>query len=141
MQVPKSPGGLKPIKSNLKTTAPRPTASEGPSPNLPDPQAEVQMTPPSPSAVAQTPASPVSSPKGLRSISLFMPDLARAASTESNLSTAPLNPDPSSSAESPDDLAGVHARAYMAQQRQRRGTSFVDASGKSHTFKGVPGQL
>jgi len=69
-----------------------------------------------------------------------MPD-TRTVSASSNLSTEPLQQGPSSSADAPDDLAGVHARAYMAEQRKRRGTSFVDASGKSHTFKGVPGQL
>ncbi len=69
-----------------------------------------------------------------------MPD-TRTASASSNLSTEALQQGPSSSADAPDDLAGVHARAYMAEQRRRRGTSFVDASGKSHTFKGVPGQL
>ena len=136
MQMPKSPSGLKPGKSNLKSSAPLPEK-----PSRPIPLERPQPPPSVASAVLQTPVSPVSSPRGLRSISMFMPDMARTASNSSNMSTEPLQQGPSSSANAPDDVAGVHSRAYMAQQRQRRGTSFVDASGKSHTFKGVPGQL
>lgn len=133
VQTPKSPSGRKPGKSNLKSAQPLPVP-EKPSPTRLTPLAEV----PAPPAAFQGPVS--SSPKGLRSISLFMPD-TRTASNASNMSTEPLQQGPSSSADAPDDLAGVHARAYMAQQRARHGTSFVDASGKSYTFKGVPGQL
>ena len=74
------------------------------------------------------------SPRGLRSISMFTPEMGRADSGASNMSNEPLQQGPSSSA--PEDLAGVHARAYMEQQQKRRGTSFVDASGKTHNFKG-----
>ncbi|DBA94620.1 hypothetical protein WJX77_009861 [Trebouxia sp. C0004] len=139
-QTPKSPSGLKPVKSNLKSSAPPPPAADRPNPARLPPLTD-QLAPPAPPAVVQTPVSPVSnSPRGLRSISLFMPD-TRTASASSNLSTEHLQQGPSSSADAPDDLSGVHARAYMAEQRRRRGTSFVDVSGKSHTFKGVPGQL
>ncbi len=126
MQTPKSPSGLKPVKSNLKSSAPPPPAVDRPSPTRLPPLTDQ----PAPPAVGQTLVSQVSnSPRGLRSISLFMPD-TRTASASSNLSTEPLQQGPSSSADAPDDLAGVHARAYMAEQRRRRGTSFVDASGK-----------
>ena len=66
---------------------------------------------------------------------MFAQDMGRADSATSNQSTEPLQQGTSSTA--PEDLAGLHAKAYMDQQRQRRGTSFVDASGKTHTFKGV----
>ena len=65
---------------------------------------------------------------------MFAPELSRAGSAASNLSTEPLQQGPSSSGV--DDLAGMHAKAYMEKQRKRRGTSFVDAAGKSYNFKG-----
>ena len=65
---------------------------------------------------------------------MFAPDMSRADSAASNLSSEPLQQGPSSSGA--DDLAGMHAKAYMEKQRKNRGTSFVDASGKSYNFKG-----
>ena len=65
---------------------------------------------------------------------MFAPDMSRADSATSNLSTEPLQQGPRSSGA--DDLAGMHAKAYMEKQRKSRGTSFVDAAGKSYNFKG-----
>lgn len=88
---------------------------------------------------SQEPQSP--SPRGIRSVSLFAPDSRSARGTgSSNLSsTQLLQQGSSSSAQASDDLSGIHARAYMADQQSRRGTSFVDASGSAYNFKGVPG--
>lgn len=134
MQTPKLPSGLKPMKSNLKGSTPAASLSEN------------QFGPASPAAAVpaafQDPTNPLASPKGLAassprglpSISMFAPDMSRADSAISNLSTEPLQQGPSSSGA--DDLAGMHAKAYMEKQRKSRGTSFVDASGKSYNFKG-----
>ena len=144
MQTPKSPSGLKPMKSNLKGSTPSASLSDiqFAKPGAP---ADSQLGPPSPAAAVpaafQDPTNPLgsprgltaSSPRGLRSISMFAPDMGRADSGASNLSTEPLQQGPNSSGV--DDLAGMHAKAYMEKQRKSRGTSFVDASGKSYNFK------
>lgn len=145
MQTPKSPSGLKPMKSNLKGSTPAASLSDIQLAK-PSAQSDNQFGPASPAAAVtaafQDPTNPLasprglaaSSPRGLRSISMFAPDMSRADSAASNLSTEPLQQGPSSSGV--DDLAGMHAKAYMAKQRKSRGTSFVDASGKSYNFKG-----
>lgn len=74
-------------------------------------------------------------PRGIRSVSLFAPDTR----TASGASTSNLLQGPSSSAQGPEDLSEMHARAYMESQESRRGTSFVDASGSQYNFKGSPG--
>lgn len=137
MQTPKSLSALKPMKSNLKASAPAASMSEiqsakpGAQSGVKSGSSTIQgMTSPMVSPRGLTAASP----RGLRSISMFAPDLSRADSSASNLSTEPLNQGPSSSGA--EDLAGLHANAYMEKQRKSRGTSFVDASGKSYNFKG-----
>lgn len=88
---------------------------------------------------SQEPQSP--SPKGIRSVSLFAPDARTARETgSSNLSTRLLQQGSSSSAQGTEELSDMHARAYMAAQQSRRGTSFVDASDSQYKFKGVPGK-
>lgn len=93
---------------------------------------------------SQQPSSP--SPRGIRSVSLFAPDArsGRGAGT-SSASTVPQQQGAIISAQAAqaaqiDDLLDIHSRAYMEAQQARRGTSFVDASGSTYNFKGVPGR-
>ena len=90
---------------------------------------------------SQEPSSP--SPRGIRSVSLFAPDAksGRGAGT-SSVSTVPQQQGAIINAQAAqiDDLLDIHSRAYMEAQQARRGTFFVDASGSTYNFKGVPGR-